>query len=260
MIEKMDHWALSAYCDGELDPQDRAAVEKYLTENHDARRVVDSINTQKQALKSAYDSVLEETVPQSLTDAINAKRTASSGWTKWAQVASVALLLGATAGWFGATWNINDRMSQNVADAFQNRALDAHIVFASDFSHAVEVSGANPVQLQNWLERRVGAKFGIPDLTSKGYGLIGGRLLAEGDKPAGLLMYEDAKTKQRLSIYFAKNDRLDNTPMRIQYRDKLMTCFWTEPDLVYALAGEQPKDEMLPLAELAHDGFEVGEG
>jgi anti-sigma factor RsiW len=176
--------------------------------------------------------------------------------------ASVAtLLLGGTVGWFGASWNADQVMSANAfADAFPERALDAHIVFASDIRHPVEVGAADPAHLRTWLEKRVGAEFGVPDLSSKGYTLIGGRLLAEGDKPAGLLMYEDASTKQRLSIYFAKNDRLDNSPMRFSYRGKLMTCFWTEPDLVYALAGEQSKEQMLPLAELAHDGFERGEG
>ncbi len=261
MTNGLENWAINAFADGELDPVERANVERLLESDSDARRVLEGIQRQKYAMKSAYDSVLDEPVPASLLNAVQENNQPANGFSRWAVAATVAaLLMGGAGGWYGANWNINERLSQSVADAFPDRALDAHIVFASDFSHAVEVGADNPVQLRTWLEKRVGAQFGIPDLTSKGYALIGGRLLAEGDKPAGLLMYEDAKTKQRLSIYFAKNDSLDNTPMRIQYRDKLMTCFWTEPDLVYALAGEQPKEKMLPLAELAHDGFEVGEG
>ncbi len=266
MTSGLENWAISAYSDGELDPVERANVERLLESDGDARRVLDGIQRQKNALKSAYDSILDEPVPPSLLNAVQASEMAkgerSSGFSKWAMAASVAaLFLGGTAGWFGANWNTTHGISgEEFAAAFPERALDAHVVFASDIRHPVEVSAADPVHLRTWLEKRVGAQFGVPDLSSKGYTLIGGRLLAEGDKPAGLLMYEEASTKQRLSIYFAKNARLDNSPMRFSYRGKLMTCFWTEPDLVYALAGEQTKEQMLPLAELAHDGFEVGEG
>jgi anti-sigma factor RsiW len=105
------------------------------------------------------------------------------------------------------------------------------------------------------LSKRMGVKFTIPDLTAKGYTLVGGRLLAEGDKPAGLLMYEDA-SKQRLAVYIAANDKHTNGAMKIEYRGNLVSCYWVEPDMVYALAGEQPAAEMLTLAQAAHEGFD----
>ncbi len=252
MFERFDHWALNAYCDDELDAQERASVEKHLQENADARRVVDHIKRQKQALRNAYAPVLDEEIPAALLAAVKPASTQSSYWPKLAIAASVAmLLLGSAGGWFFAHQQGNAMMAALLPD----RALNAHEVYAADFKHPVEVAGSDVGHLQTWLSRRIGIEFKIPDLTEKGYSLVGGRLLAEGDKPAGLLMYENGE-KQRITIYVAANAAKDESSMRIQYRGKLMSCYWVEPDLVYAVVGERPEDEMIALTQAAHDGFD----
>jgi anti-sigma factor RsiW len=263
MTKSVENWALHAYADGELDAAEQSEIESLIDQNPDARRVVDGVRRQKTALKGAYDTVLSEPVPEVLLRSVSSGRSQwmGGGWKKLAIAASVgALIFGLAGGWIGSTMWRGPVVSAFEAVAFQDRAINAHIVFASDFSHPVEMGAADKLRFNTWLEKRIGDKFGVPDLTKNGYALIGGRLLGEDGEPAGLLMYEDLKTKQRLSIFFAKGDGKSNTPMQFHYRGNLMACFWAEPDLVYALAGEQSVKVMLPLAEAAHDGFEAGEG
>ena len=257
MFEIVENWAIHAYADGELDGPERKSVEAMLQQNAEARSYYDAIQRQKAALHKAYDGVLEEPIPAPLLNTISQKPEAGVPWMKmkWSRVAMAAsvamLLLGAAGGWYGARYESRAMIIAQLPE----RALDAHEVYAADFKHPVEVAGSDKPHLETWLSKRIGVAFKIPDLNAKGYSLVGGRLLAEGDKPAGLLMYEDAN-KERLTIYVAANEAKDVSAMHIQYRGKLMSCYWVEADLVYALVGEQPKDEMIALTQAAHEGFD----
>ncbi len=254
MFETIESWALHAFADGELEGADRTSVERLLATDHEARRYMESIGSQKSALHRAYDPVLDEALPASLLNAIN--RNSPNRKSNFAAIAaSVAMfIVGSAGGWF-ANHYVGDNASFTQSEHFTDRALFAHNVYATDFSHPVEIGQADSKQLRTWLSKRIGTDFNIPDLSSKGYSLIGGRLIAEDGVPAGLLMYESA-TKERLSIYLAANPDKDHQPMRIEYHGKLMTCYWVEPDLVYALVGTQTAEVMVPLTQLAHEGFD----
>ena len=251
-MEFMEKWALHAYADGQLGLEDAREVEKMLSENEDARKLVADIRHQKSALRKALDPTIGEDIPSPLLRAIAGHRKPPA-WPRWAVAASLAtLLVGGGSGWIAH--NLASPGSA-VAQTLPQRALDAFAVYGADANHVVEVSGTDKEQLHAWLTKRIGVEFALPDLTAMGYSLMGGRLLAEGDKPAGLLFYENDR-KQRLAVYVAANTANTNEPMTVQHRGTLVTCYWVEPDLVYALAGEQPVKEMLPLAEAAHEGFD----
>ncbi len=250
MMNGLENWALNAYADGELDFAERAAVEKQLAENPEARLVLESIQRQKALLHKTYDADLGDTVPHSLTKLIEGGGTRRIG-PYAAMAASVALLiLGGSGGWIAA-----QQYPVTAVESFSTRAINAHTVYTAEFKHPVEVPASEQEHLQTWLSKRVGTPFKIPDLSSKGYSFIGGRLLAEDGTPAGFLMYEDA-AKKRLTMYVAANIGEKPSAMLIEYRGKLMSCYWAELNLVYAIVGEQTAEIMLPIAELAHDGFD----
>lgn len=249
MFETVENWALHAFADGELQGEEKQAVEKLIAENDEARKALASINYQKSELRKAFDNVLDEPVPAALLAAANRRSAPRLLPYVVAACAAMLFLAGGIIGWYA-----NQQTSLTQAESLPARALNSYAVYGSEMKHAVEVPGAEAAHLDAWLSKRIGVKFTIPDLTAKGYTLIGGRLLAEGDKPAGLLMYEDAN-KQRLAVYIAANDKHTNGGMKIEYRGNLVSCYWVEPDMVYALAGEQPAAEMLTLAQAAHDGF-----
>jgi anti-sigma factor RsiW len=250
MFETVENWALHAFADGELQGEEKKVVEKLVAENDEARKVVANIQHQKSELHKAFDHVLDEPVPAALLSAANQKSAPRLLPYLAAICAAMLLMIGGSIGWFA-----NQQTNTQQVESLPARALNSYLVYAPEMKHAVEVAGSDAGHLDAWLSKRIGVKFAIPDLTENGYTLVGGRLLAEGDKPAGLLMYEDAK-KQRLAVYVAANNKHTSVGMKIEYRGNLISCYWVEPDLVYALAGEQPVAEMLALAQAAHDGFD----
>jgi anti-sigma factor RsiW len=251
MFETFENWALHAFADGELQGEEKLSIEKLLAENEEARKALANINYQKSELRKAYDNVLDQPVPAALIAAANRKSAPRLLPYLIAACAAMLFIAGGAVGWFAN----QQQIEKLVAETLPARALNSYVVYGPEMKHAVEVSGGEAGHLDAWLSKRIGVKFAIPDLTAKGYTLVGGRLLAEGDKPAGLLMYEDAN-KQRLAIYIAANDKHTNGAMKIEHRGNLVSCYWVEPDLVYALAGEQPTEEMLDLAQAAHEGFD----
>jgi anti-sigma factor RsiW len=248
-VNSMETWRLHAYADQELDGRERAEVESHLAGNPEARQLLEDIMRQKRAMKSAYDAILDEPVPPHLLRAVS-RQEPRRMWPFAAMAAGLAMLMvGGAGGWLGRDFVL-------ARNDLANRALGAYQVFADDADRPVEMAAADKDQLQGWLTGRIGRRFSVPDLSDKGLTLVGGRLLAEGQVPAGLLIYED-NAKQRLSIYVAANTTGRRADFAMRQVGPLMVCSWVEEDLVYALVGHQSEEAMLPLAKLAHDRFEA---
>ena len=64
--EHMNEWALHAYADGELSAEQRAEVEALMARDPEAARKVADWQRQRELLKTAFDGVLDEPVPQQL--------------------------------------------------------------------------------------------------------------------------------------------------------------------------------------------------
>ena len=251
MMEVIENWALHAYADGELQGEEKAKIEKLLARDAEARRVLEQIRLQKAELHKTFDGVLSEDIPSHLLRA--ARRPAvMPRRNRWAAAAAVAaMLIGGVAGW--SIRGLDGGSA--VAEALPQRALDAFTVYSPETKHPVEVTGADKDHLQMWLSKRIGVALSIPDLTPQGYTLVGGRLLPEGSRAAGLIMYEDAN-KRRLVVYVAANAAKTDQPIQIEQHGPLVTCFWVEPEMVYAMAGPQSQAEMVPLAQAVHEGFD----
>ena len=58
MFETVENWALHAFADGELEGDDKKAVEELLATNEEARKALSSINFQKSELRKAYNGTL----------------------------------------------------------------------------------------------------------------------------------------------------------------------------------------------------------
>jgi anti-sigma factor RsiW len=246
----LENWALHAYADGELDVTEMADFERHLTQSPEIRTELDAIKRQKQAVKQGFAGVVDESIPPSLLSA--AQGRPRRFWPSAASIAAgLALLaIGAGSGWFAS-----ERVNESSVATLADRALSAYEVYAVEVRHPVEVPAAEHDHLQAWLSKRVGSPFKVPDLASEGYNLLGGRLLADGSKPAGLLVYEDAD-KQRMTIFVAANTQKNTSPVEIESKGKLVICYWRDEDLVYAFVGEKTADDMRRLAEAAHEKFE----
>lgn len=251
-MKSYEGWAIDAYADNELDPSDRVEVERLLAEQPEARARLEEIRRQNAALKQAFAAVAEEKVPPAMERAARSKPAPMARRGGWMAIAAslVMLLAGAAGGWYAAGGMREDHVNQLVA-----AAVGAHQIYSHENRHAVEVAAQESDHLQKWLSKRIGVSFKVPDLSDRGYQFLGGRLLAAGNVPVALLMYEDAD-KSRLTVYLASNPAKSSSGVEILNLGQLVACHWEEPDMVYALVGEQSEAEMREIALLAHDRFD----
>ena len=140
--------------------------------------------------------------------------------------AALLLALGATGGWFAREWSAS-AIGPETATGLIARALDAHVVYAPDVRHPIEVAAADRDQLNAWLSRRMQHAIAAPDLESAGYSLLGGRLLSDRGKPAALFMYQDAAGK-RLTVFVAQTDESQEAGSQHIVREDLGAISWSE--------------------------------
>lgn len=210
---------LHAYADGRLPATRRAAVEAYLAAHADAAAEVARWRAMNADLHRALDPLLNEPVPPrripaAIQAAARRQPTAGFGALRgWSTLALgvACMTIGAAAGWF----------SRGVAEVtvpmqrFANDALVSHVVFSPESKHVVEVPADEEAHLVTWLSRRLDAQLHIPDLTSLGYRLIGGRQTVVADAPTAMLMYE-GPGGVRISVQLRRMPNNRDTGFRLE--------------------------------------------
>jgi anti-sigma factor RsiW len=196
-----------------------------------------------EALRAHFDPILEEPVPDRLV------RTPQSRWRPMFRYAAGLLwfAIGAGGGWY-----LHDVQSHARAAAAEplwaKRAAIAHVVYAPEVRHPVEVGADQEAHLVAWLSKRLGAQLRIPQLGGIGYSLVGGRLLPGDQGPAAQFMYQDGQG-QRLTLYVRSNrEHTHETAFRFAQDGNLRTFYWIDRGLGLALSGEVGKDELLRIA------------
>lgn len=241
---------LSAWLDGEGSADQRARIEAHLRNDEQAAAKVRLWSADRDALRARFDPVRGEAVPPRLADSVvNGK-----GWTgRWLQAAAVAALL-VTGGLIGSalTWQLQgQRIAATQAGtpaSWVQRAAYAHSVFVPEPRHAVEVR-AQEEHLSRWLTRRIDVPVKLFDLRDEGFELMGGRLLPDASGKSAQLMYENARTKERVTVYLRKPDADAPTAFRYLQQGNLGTFYWVEAGAGYALVGPLPKERLLALAQ-----------
>ncbi len=140
-MTKLDEETLMAYVDGELDPGRAAEIEALLAEDAEARATVHMFRESAALARGAFDPILREPVPERLLAAVNAPATGKVSdrlvrrrslarflpQTAWARAATVALLVGAGAGYLTARWGpgaLEPAVWVTNADPLLNEALE----------------------------------------------------------------------------------------------------------------------------------------
>ena len=237
---------LHAYADGRLDPARRIEVESVLAQRPDLAASAAAWRSQSQSLHRAYDAILAEPIPARLLEAGRPRASflplRLAAVVAWLAVGGVVGFL--ARGYYapGAT----------PLASLPRQAAVAHVVFAAEVRHPVEVGADQEEHLAAWLSKRLGAPLKPPALNSAGYDLVGGRLLPGDQGPVAQFMYQDARG-QRLTLY-VRTDASDNreTAFRYAREDKVGVFYWLDGKLGYALSGELEKDKLLEVATLVY--------
>jgi anti-sigma factor RsiW len=241
--------------DGELPADERHAFERWLQANPEMKARWTRYEADRARLRETLGPVLQEPLPAALTGTVARPRETPQAGTWWrAAAAAVIFAVGGAAGyavgqggWFGPA---------SAPDHLAGQAIAAHLVYAAEKLHVVEVPADQHDHLVGWLSNRLGTKLVAPDFTAEGYSLVGGRLLPAGDRGAAQLMYEDARG-DRISLYIARDPTQRKTGFQLRQEDKGCAFYWLDEGYGYVVAGTSSEDTLLALANLAHRQFQA---
>jgi anti-sigma factor RsiW len=249
---------LQAYVDSALPSARQAVVETHLAQHPEDAERVRVYRAQKQALRSLFDPVLDEPLPDKLRELAVPPRPASaaSRWSLQRVAASIAIaLIGAGGGWLARGPGV-DRSVASVA-ALPRQAAVAHAVFTPDVRRPVEVGAEHEDQLVAWLSKRLGTPVRPPHLQAVGFDLVGGRLLPGNSGPVAQFMYQDSNGR-RLTLYVStENVANQETAFRFAQEGPVNVFYWIDGKFGYALSASIAKDELARVSKAVYDQIEA---
>jgi anti-sigma factor RsiW len=284
--------ALHALLDGRLPADARAALERHLAQDAQARATLQAWQKQDEALRKLHAAVLSEPVPPTLL--ATAQRTQDARQQvrqagRWGGMAA-SLLLAFGLGWLahgrlpglGASDALDPRLAQQPWPDFIRQATLAHAVYVPEVRHPVEVDATQEAHLVQWLSKRLGRALKAPRLRELGFELVGGRLLPGAEGARALFMYQDAGG-ERVTLYLGgkpsdlpdamlKNTanpqsvsmdrpvlasrpgspRAGGTEFRYIEDGAVTSFYWVDDGMAYALSGNLSRSALLHLAQQVH--------
>ncbi len=272
---KPDDMQRSAWLDGELDAESSANVDAWLREHPEDAAEVRLWSADRDALRARFGPVLDEPIPERLLailrDRIRTVPTGQPSWRRMAMAAGLVLggvALGAILG-AGLAWqtpapafaqSLLPSFLQVGGPAWTHRAAVAHVVYAPEVRHPVEVftaegavteQKAQEEHLARWLTKRLAMPVRTYDLRAQGFVLVGGRLLPDAAGPSAQLMYQSADG-QRVTLYLRKPEAGVSTAFSYQRVGELGLFYWIEDGFGCALVGKLPREKLLALAEAVY--------
>ena len=235
--------------DGRLSPERRAFVEAYVAAQAGLQAKVDADIAIASQLRARLDVGLEAPIPAHLLVVnLRAKRRRQRLETLRKVAASVAfVILGMGLGWAGNAF-ITARAPPTPTASFA-AAFAAYRTFVPEKLHPVEVKADDRDHLVKWLSNRVGRAVLLPDLSTQGFSLMGGRILpaAQGE-PAALLMYVDG-SGHRLTLYARSNKASHKYGLRFKQQGTVTAFFWANRNLDYVVAASVQRPLLQRVAE-----------
>jgi anti-sigma factor RsiW len=248
---------LHAQIDGQLAPERMAAVEAWLDSHPEERARVAEYAEQRRALRAAFALPAAASLPARLRVArLLAEQHRRRQW-RWTRIAAgfALLVVGGVLGWTAQSLapGLQSALTGTSAGAgrrITTDAIRAYRTYSVEVRHPVEVGAAQEVHLVQWLSKRLGRPLTVPDLTSAGFQLMGGRLLPAEDGPAAQFMYQNDKG-ERLTLYLRSG--IDGeTAFRYREDAGIGAFYWSDQGFGYALAAKADRAALLHIAEIIY--------
>ncbi|PBC03071.1 anti-sigma factor [Mesorhizobium sp. WSM3860] len=245
--------------DGELPGEERVAYDAWLEANPEMKAKSARYIADRAALRAALAGVMDEPVPAKLRQAVLGEAPARTpAWRSrwWLSAAAAAVL---TVGGFGGYLAGIDGVGRSESDdQLAEQAIAAHLIYAAEKRHAVEVPASDKDHLQTWLSNRVGLKLVAPDLAAEGFALVGGRLLPAGERgKAAMLLYEDAKG-ERISLFVTAESSQTTKGTYTAEADGPEAVYWLDKGYGCAVVGSLPPERLSEVAKSAYGQLLAG--
>jgi anti-sigma factor RsiW len=203
----------------------------------------------REQLHARFDSVLEEPIPARM----HMRSPRSMEYARAAVFVFIGILVGLAIPYAREAALPGD---SSVAARLPLRAARAHLVYASEVRHPVEVTAKEQDHLVKWLSKRLNTELRVPVLAEEGYELLGGRLLPGPDGPVAQFMYQEASGK-RLTVYVTGKTQQDPvTAFRFLQSGNVNVFYWVDRDCGYAISGEIGRPELSRVANVIYKQLE----
>jgi anti-sigma factor RsiW len=203
--------------------------------------------------------VLDEPVPMLFKQIVRGEgpTKVAARHSRWwlAAAAAAVLVVGGLGGYFAGIDGIG--RDDGADDQLAEEAIAAHVIYAAEQRHAVEVPASDKDHLQTWLSNRVGLKLVAPDLVAEGFQLVGGRLLPAGQGKAAMLLYEDAKG-QRISLFVTADSSAKSKGTYMADADGPEAVYWLDKGYACAVVGSLPPERLSEVAKSAYGQLLAG--
>jgi anti-sigma factor RsiW len=243
---------IQAYVDGRLDAERRAEVDAWLAAHPDEQERVAAYAQLGDALRGAYDPVLEEAVPEALPGALQAR----GPWRRFAAVAgwvALGIAIGTITGWWLHGSALMPPTASDNGALMARRAAVAHATYSPEVRHPVEVGADQEAHLVAWLSKRLGAPVRAPHLESVGYTLVGGRLLPGENGPVAHFMYQ-CQMGTRITLYVRTDQNANrDTAFRFAREGNVRVFYWLDRKMGYAISSADiSKDDLSKVANAVY--------
>jgi len=253
--ERDIHMAL----DGELPGEERMAYDAWLEANPEMKAKATRYVADRAALRSAFAGVMDEPVPARLRQAVFGEGPAKTpAWrSRWwlSAAAAVVLAVGGLGGYVAGIDGIGKTGDSD--EQLAEQAIAAHVIYAAEKRHAVEVPASDKDHLQTWLSNRIGLKLVAPDLAAEGFELVGGRLLPAGQGKAAMLLYEDARG-ERISLFVTAESSATTKGTYTAEADGPEAVYWLDKGYGCAVVGSLPPERLSAVAKSAYGQLLAG--
>jgi anti-sigma factor RsiW len=246
---------LHARLDGRLSPERAAEVDAYLAAQPEVQARLNRYVEQQELLRAAFAEETAGPIPPRLRVARFRAEQRRRRYQRFARIAAgvVLVVAGGIGGWAArdVTTPLLPVTGPAVSDAsmITADAISAYRVFSVEVKHPVEVDVAQEAHLVQWLSKRLGQPLVVPDLTSAGFRLMGGRLLPSETGPAAQFMYENGK--DRVTLY-VRTGIGGETAFHYSEDKGIGAFYWSDQGFGYALAAKADRNLLLRLSEIVY--------
>jgi anti-sigma factor (TIGR02949 family) len=253
---------LHAYCDGELDASTMLELGGHLEGCPSCRRAVEAEHAFRAELRGTLS---QEPVPPHLVEKLRSaiaeldegeKRSARmstwGGRASWLALAASVLLLslGGLLGFLIGTPRSGTELHPLVA-----QLVSEHMKFAP-LENPAELSSGDTQQVAFWVQERTGHRVQVPDYSSAGIRLLGGRVTRLGGHRAAYIVYE--KGRNIISLFSfpryggsrkgLEEIRQECMVFRTAEYMGRQILLWDSGEMTYALVSDVGWDELVQCA------------
>jgi anti-sigma factor RsiW len=257
MTLPVDEHELHLYVDEHLGEERRRAVEALLRNHPEVAARVSDYRHQNELMRQLFNHAGDapptddqERLLRALGGRLGRGRLAAL-WRP-ATAAAAGLFLAATLGAVGTEYyDEQTTVASEPMPSFADTAARVHSFYASGTSEPTEFGADAAGKLDTLLDKRLGAPLRLPDLSQKGFSLVGGRLLPAFGGAAAQLLYRD-QGGRLVTVFLGPADKTRLTASQATERKDLSLYAWLDGRIGVAIVGGGLSgDELRGIAEVA---------